>query len=58
MARMAKMATCPTCGVTIAENLAKRIRQNEEGYKCPGTTTESRKDFEKKWAEDLESTNA
>ena len=55
MARMAKMETCPTCGATIAKNLAERLRNGEEGYICPGTTTkqESRKEFEEQWGKDL-----
>lgn len=52
---MAKMDTCPTCGVTISKNLAERIKGGVEGYSCPGTSTkqESREEFEKAWGEDL-----
>lgn len=54
-----KMDTCPSCGATIAKNLAERIRKNEEGYICPGTSTkqESRKKFEEQWGDDLEAPN-
>lgn len=60
MARMAKMETCPTCGATLAANLVKRLRESAEGYICPGTSTkqESRKEFEAKWAADLEPAKA
>lgn len=56
MARGIKMDTCPTCGATVAKNLAERIRKNEEGYICPGTTTkqQSRKEFEKDWGDDID----
>lgn len=41
MARMAKMENCPTCGATISKNLADRLKANEPGYVCPGTSTKS-----------------
>ena len=54
MAKMAKMDTCPTCGATIAKNLAERVRNGVPGYSCPGTTTQpSRKEFEEQWGRDF-----
>lgn len=54
-ARGIKMDTCPTCGAAIAKNLAERLRNGEESYICPGTTTkqETRKEFEEQWGEDF-----
>ena len=53
MARMATMESCPKCGAALAANLVKLLKTDPENYTCPGGSTDSRKDWESKWGEDV-----
>lgn len=55
MTNSIKLESCPDCGAALAANLVKLLRTDPENYVCPGGSTkrQSRKDFEKAWAEDF-----